>query len=78
MWGELFTPTHGIEAHVSVVDISKQSLDIQENNTYSVLIHDRMERFLAKQTSMFDHIFCISALQFLPMEELDFVLARCF
>ncbi|KAE8414205.1 hypothetical protein BDV36DRAFT_286357 [Aspergillus pseudocaelatus] len=64
--------------HLTGVDISKPSLDIQETNTYSVLIHDRMERFLAKQASMFDHIFCISALQFLPMEELDFVLARCF
>ncbi|KAE8331624.1 hypothetical protein BDV39DRAFT_168226 [Aspergillus sergii] len=64
--------------HLIGVDISKQSLDNQENSTYNELIHDRMECFLAKQTSMFDHIFCISALQFLPVEELDFVLARCF
>ena len=65
--------------HLVGVDISKQALDAHGgDNVYNELIHSRMERFLAKQTSKVDHIFCDSALQFLPIEELDFVLARCF
>ncbi|KAJ5383810.1 ATP-grasp fold subdomain 1 [Penicillium concentricum] len=61
------------------VDISKKSLNIcHHNNLYTELVHKRMEVYLAERTQMVDHIFCMSALQHLSMEELDFVLARCF
>ncbi|KAJ5280041.1 hypothetical protein N7478_005413 [Penicillium angulare] len=65
--------------HLVGVDISKTSLDAHTSETgYNQLVQNRMERFLAKQTVMVDHIFCVSALEFLSVEELDFVLARCF
>ncbi|KAJ5660856.1 uncharacterized protein N7484_000228 [Penicillium longicatenatum] len=65
--------------HLVGVDISKKMLGIcHQEGGYCDLIHDRMESFLATRTETVDHIFCASALEFLPMEELDFVLARCF
>ncbi|KAJ6024618.1 hypothetical protein N7540_005415 [Penicillium herquei] len=65
--------------HIIGVDISKKVLEEHhENSGYDEVVNDRMERLLAKQTEKVDHIFCISALQFLTIEELDFVLARCF
>ncbi|KAK4867815.1 hypothetical protein LT330_007474 [Penicillium expansum] len=61
------------------VDISKISLDIcHQTNLYTELVQERMEVYMAERTQMIDHIFCMSALQHLSMEELDFVLARCF
>jgi ubiquinone/menaquinone biosynthesis C-methylase UbiE/D-alanine-D-alanine ligase-like ATP-grasp enzyme len=61
------------------VDISEKSLDIcRQTNTYTELIYERVETYLAQRTQAVDHIFCVSALQYLSMEELDFVLARCF
>ncbi|KAJ6088351.1 hypothetical protein N7486_009612 [Penicillium sp. IBT 16267x] len=65
--------------HLVGVDISNKRLSIcHQGGGYCDLIHDRMESFLATRTESVDHIFCVSALEFLPMEELDFVLARCF
>ncbi|KAJ5715164.1 uncharacterized protein N7483_012345 [Penicillium malachiteum] len=65
--------------HLVGVDISKKALEEHcENSGYDEVVNDRMELFLAKQTERVDHIFCISTLQFLTIEELDFVLARCF
>ncbi|KAJ5701443.1 hypothetical protein N7488_008991 [Penicillium malachiteum] len=65
--------------HMVGVDISKRVLEERcEDRGYDEVVNARMERFLAKQTEKVDHIFCISALQFLTVEELDFVLARCF
>ena len=61
------------------VDISKKSLDIcHKRSLYTELVHKRMEVYLAQRTQTVDHIFCVSVLQHLSMEELDFVLARCF
>lgn len=61
------------------VDISGKMLDLcRQAGKYSQLVHGRMESFLAHRTEKVDHIFCVSALDFLPVEELDFVLARCF
>lgn len=60
------------------VDISKASLDICQDNLYTELVHERMEIYMAERIQGVDHIFCMSALQHLSMEELDFVLARCF
>ncbi|KAG2413152.1 2-C-methyl-D-erythritol 2 [Aspergillus terreus] len=61
------------------VDMSNGMLDVcRRNGLYSELVYDRMESFLARQTEMVDHIFCVSSLGFLPVEELDFVLVRCF
>ncbi|KAJ5894665.1 hypothetical protein N7495_006356 [Penicillium taxi] len=61
------------------VDISSEMLKTcGQHGKYTELVHNRMESFLALRTEMVDHIFCISALEFLSMEELDFVLARCF
>lgn len=61
------------------VDISNEMLKIcGQHGKYTELVHDRMESFLARQTEMVDHIFCISAIEYLSLEELDFVLARCF
>ncbi|KAJ5768888.1 hypothetical protein N7520_003447 [Penicillium odoratum] len=61
------------------IDISNKSLDTcREQGRYTELIHNCMESFLATTTEMVDHIFCASALEFLSMEALDFVLARCF
>lgn len=60
-------------------DISEKMIDLSRHGgQYSGLVHDRMESFLSRQTEMVDHIFCVSGLEFLPMEELDFVLVRCF
>ncbi|KAJ5719678.1 hypothetical protein N7493_007256 [Penicillium malachiteum] len=65
--------------HLVGVDILEKALEEHcEDSWYDEVVNDRMERFLAKQTRKVDHIFCISALQFLNIEELDFVLARCF
>ncbi|KAJ5935972.1 hypothetical protein N7454_005270 [Penicillium verhagenii] len=65
--------------HLTGVDFSSGRLGIcRQEGVYGDLVHDRMESFLAQRTEMVDHIFCVSALEFLPMEELDFVLARCF
>lgn len=65
--------------HLVGVDISNKRLDIcHREGGYCDLIHKRMESFLATRTESVDHIFCGSALEFLPMEEMDFVLARCF
>lgn len=65
--------------HLIGVDISMKMLDIARHaGQYSELVHDRMESFLSRQTEMVDHMFCVSGLEFLPMEELDFVLVRCF
>ncbi|KAJ5864964.1 ATP-grasp fold subdomain 1 [Penicillium soppii] len=65
--------------HMVGVDISKKILNIcHPHDIYSELIHERMEVYLAQRAEMVDHIFCVSALQYLSIEELDFVLARCF
>ncbi|OQE16318.1 hypothetical protein PENFLA_c028G09115 [Penicillium flavigenum] len=65
--------------HLIGIDISEKMLDLcSYGGQYSELVHDRMESFLSRQTEMVDHIFCVSGLEFLPMEELDFVLVRCF
>lgn len=65
--------------HLVGIDISNKRLDIcHREGGYCDLIHKRMESFLATRTESVDHIFCGSALEFLPMEEMDFVLARCF
>lgn len=65
--------------HLVGVDISNKRLDIcDQEGGYCDLIHSRMESFLATRTESVDHIFCGSALEFLSLEELDFVLARCF
>ncbi|KAJ5563922.1 hypothetical protein N7513_000164 [Penicillium frequentans] len=65
--------------HLVGVDISNKRLDVcHREGGYCDLIHKRMESFLATRTESVDHIFCGSALEFLPMEEMDFVLARCF
>ncbi|KAJ5107696.1 hypothetical protein N7456_004371 [Penicillium angulare] len=65
--------------HLVGVDISKKLPNAHVSETgYNQFVQDRMERFLAKQTVMVDHIFCVSALEFLSVEELDFVLVRCF
>ncbi|KAJ6172182.1 hypothetical protein N7470_001249 [Penicillium chermesinum] len=61
------------------VDISRKMLDrCYHYGGYTELVHDRMEVHLSKRAEMVDHIFCAFALEFLPMEELYFVLARCF
>ncbi|KAL4873645.1 hypothetical protein BDV12DRAFT_207484 [Aspergillus spectabilis] len=65
--------------HLVGVDISNGMLEIcRQNSLYNELVHDQMQSFLSQQPEMVDHIFCVSALDFLPGEELDFVLARCF
>ncbi|KAJ5698378.1 hypothetical protein N7462_000383 [Penicillium macrosclerotiorum] len=65
--------------HLIGVDISNKMLDIcHQGGRYSELLHDRMEKFLGQRTEMVDHIFSLLALDFLSVEELDFVLARCF
>ncbi|OQE22954.1 hypothetical protein PENSTE_c009G05692 [Penicillium steckii] len=61
------------------VDISANMLGIsRKSGQYDELVHQNMVQFLSLQTEKVDHIFCVSALSFLSMEELDFVLARCF
>ncbi|KAL4886886.1 2-C-methyl-D-erythritol 4-phosphate cytidylyltransferase-domain-containing protein [Aspergillus karnatakaensis] len=66
-------------SHLIGVDIASKVLGTcRHTSLYNDLIHDRMEVYLSRQTDKVDHIFCISALDYLPVEELDFVLARCF
>lgn len=65
--------------HLIGVNISEKMLGIcRAGGQYDELVHESMVRFLSRQTQKVDHIFCTSGLEFLTMEEFDFVVARCF
>lgn len=62
------------------VDISKEMIDMcrRSGTMYTEMHVARMEQFLSIYNDPIDHIVCVSALQYLSVEELYFVLARCF
>ncbi|RVD85945.1 uncharacterized protein DFL_004246 [Arthrobotrys flagrans] len=50
----------------------------RQSGQYNELIHEEVVRFLARYNQRVDHILLLSGIQPLSVEELDFVLARCF
>ncbi|KAK6519401.1 hypothetical protein TWF281_003235 [Arthrobotrys megalospora] len=50
----------------------------RQSGRYSELIHEELVPFLAHYNQRVDHILLLSGIQSLSVEELDFVLARCF
>ncbi|KAF3145672.1 hypothetical protein TWF703_006814 [Orbilia oligospora] len=62
----------GVNGSEETIELCKQS------GRYGDLIHKEIVPFLAHYNQRVDHIFLLSETQSLSVEELDFVLARCF
>ncbi|KAJ5904410.1 hypothetical protein N7504_006793 [Penicillium tannophilum] len=61
------------------VDMSNKMLDIcRQSAYYDELFHRPILQFLAEYNEPVDHVITLSALQHLAVQELSFVLARCF
>ncbi|KAE8351971.1 hypothetical protein BDV28DRAFT_9658 [Aspergillus coremiiformis] len=77
--GRALTSDAGPVQQLIGVDSSTRMLDIcRENGRYAELVHQPIVPYLGRREEQVDHIFCLSGLQFLFVEELDFVLVRCF
>ncbi|KAK6519887.1 hypothetical protein TWF506_000182 [Arthrobotrys conoides] len=62
----------GVNGSEEVIKLCGQS------GRYKELIHKDIVPFLARYNQRVDHILLLSGIKFLSVEELDFVLARCF
>lgn len=61
------------------VDISNGMLDVcRQTELYDETHQERIQDFLGHYNEHVDHIVCLTGLQYLPVEELYFVLARFF
>lgn len=64
---------------ITGVNSSEKILQLcRQGGWYNELILEGIVQLLARYDQKVDHIFCLSGIDILSVEELDFVLARCF
>ncbi|KAG2000796.1 hypothetical protein GB937_010822 [Aspergillus fischeri] len=64
--------------HVEMAYSGKMLQLCEQGGWYNQLICERIVQFLARYDEKIDHVVCLSGLESLSVEELDFVLSRCF